>query len=223
MLVLVFCDKDKNVYKMYMQCTQIDGKAFEKAKHQVLWFRYYEDCLWLSIAWAIIFSKISCVSYFLLVFGVFFPIDISFLSFSSFHHFVCSCGKTHCVTSLNVIDLNVLVADDERLIMIADRLFFFLAMFCYWFFISFGLYNIFFRSQSLISPSSHSTIWRLIWIFLGFAFAQVVHSSESILLTPNRMHNNKKFTLIAHKKSMQELPKYIQLTRQPSTVINAIH
>lgn len=65
---------------------------------------------------------------------VFFSIDISFLSFSSFHHFICSCGKTQCVTSLNVIDLNVLVADDERLIMIADRLFFFLAMFCYWFF-----------------------------------------------------------------------------------------
>lgn len=35
----------KCIYKMYMQCTQIDGKAFEKAKHQVLWFRYYEDCL----------------------------------------------------------------------------------------------------------------------------------------------------------------------------------
>lgn len=153
---------------------------------------------------------------------VFFFIDISFLSFSSFHHFVCSCGKTHCVTSLNVIDLNVLVADDERLIMIADRLFFFLAMFCYWF-LSPLVCILFFRSQSLISPSPQSTIWRLIWIFLGFTFAQVVHSSESILLTPNRMHNKKKFTLIAHKKSMQELPKYIQLTRQPSTVINAIH
>lgn len=157
MLVLVYCDKDK---KMYIKCTCNAHKSMAEHLKKPSTKFYGSDIMKIACDFQqreqSFFLKSRAPRTFCQSLGFFF-IDISFLSFSSFHHFVCSCGKTHCVTSLNVIDLNVLVADDERLIMIADRLFFFLAMFCYWF-LSPLVCILFFRSQSLISPSPQSTI-----------------------------------------------------------------
>lgn len=170
----------------------IDWCLHSNSNRSSFLIKYYENGLptFNDARWNRCWNLVRLISNFLFLLCVF--VGISFCTLHAF--IVCLVAvreKKLCVTSLDVIDLNVLVAD-ERLIMIADRFSFFCYISLVAFFVCYLVCIFFCRFQCLFLGLFIRQFDVLFDLRISFA-SQVVYSSKSIQLTQNGWRSEQKF------------------------------